>query len=309
MIGLGPIAYIRPEGRISNADRLEKFQATEALLRDKIGVEHVSVKPTEQETSDMCVDVARKLFETGAVTPEDVECIVVVTQNPDGHGLPHTAAIVHGKLGLADKCAAFDISLGCSGFVYALSVIRGFMEANGMRRGLLFTADPYSKVVDTDDRNTAMLFGDGAAVALMTDAPDWRTAKFDFGTRGGAWESLRVLDDGKLFMNGRAVFQFSATEVPKSVERVLAMNELTLDDIDRFVFHQGSKYIVTAIGRRLDIQDRAAFTAGGFGNTVSSSIPIALARDLKPTDRRVLISGFGVGLSWATTVLERTGSD
>ncbi len=305
MIGLGPIAYEIPRRRIANIDRLTALNASEQLLHDKIGVMEVALKEPDDESSDLCVKVADKLFASGVIEPADVECAIVVTQNPDDHGLPHTSAVVHDKVGLPDRCAAFDISLGCSGFVYALSVMRAFMVENDLRRGLLFTADPYSKVIDPTDRNTAMLFGDGAAVTLITDEPTWIPGKFDFGTRGAARDTLRVQPDGKLFMNGRAVAQFSATEVPRSIERAITANGLTFDDIDRFVLHQGSRYIVNAISKRLGIEDRTDFTAQEFGNTVSSSIPIALARDLKAEDRRVLISGFGVGLSWATTVLER----
>jgi 3-oxoacyl-[acyl-carrier-protein] synthase-3 len=179
------------------------------------------------------------------------------------------------------------------------------MAANAMTCGVLVTADPYSKIVDPDDRDTAMLFGDGAAAALLSEDPVWSIGRTDFGTLGQQRDGLMVKGDGKLAMNGRAVFNFSATEVPPSIRRALAANRLELADIDRFILHQGSRFIVETIAKRLAIEDRAPFCAQDYGNLVSSSIPVAFADAVRDSDRRVLISGFGVGLSWATTVLTR----
>lgn len=305
MIGIGPIACEIPDHRISNLERAGQFAASESFLREKVGVLEVTRKSAEQETSDLCVGAARRLFNLGAVEREDIECVVVVTQNPDGHGLPHTAAIVQSKLGLPERCATFDISLGCSGYVAGLSVVSAFMTTNSMRRGLLFTADPYSKVIDDSDRDTALLFGDAATATLMSDKPIWRLGQFDFGTRGDLHDALMVNGGGKLSMKGRTVFTFSATSVPPSISRTLERNRLALADIDRIILHQGSKFIVDTIGHRIAASEKTRFYAADYGNTVSSSIPIILAQDLSDADHRVLISGFGVGLSWATTILER----
>ena len=307
MIGIEAIACEIPEHRISNLERAQQFGTSVPFLREKIGVVEIARKRVEHETSDLCVAAAQRLFNSDVVTPDDVDCAAVVTQNPDGHGLPHVAAIVHGKLGLSERCATFDISLGCSGYVQALSMVSAFMAANGMRRGLLFTADPYSKVIDDSDRDTALLFGDAATVTLLSAEPAWRLGRFDFGTRGEMSEALSVNEFGKLCMNGRTVFTFSATSVPPSIARTLERNGLTLADIDRVILHQGSKYIVDTVGQRIGAADKTCFYAANYGNTVSSSIPIILSQELAESDRRVLISGFGVGLSWATTILERTG--
>lgn len=307
-IGIGAIAYEIPAGRIENLDRIDQLGATEELLHEKIGVLRVSRKADGQETSDLCVTAIRRLFDTGAVTPEEVDCLVVVTQNPDGYGLPHTSARVHGMLGLPTACAVFDLSLGCSGFVYALSVVGSFMQAQGLRRGVLVTADPYSKIVNMDDKNTSLLFGDAAAATLLTDAPQWRIGKFDLGSDGSICEELAVIDETRhLYMNGRAVLNFSAKQVPVSIHKALELNQVKLEDVDRFLLHQGSRHIVTKLAERLGIdQDKAPFLAEDYGNTVSSSIPIMLAQDAVKDESIVVISGFGVGLSWGTTVLFRT---
>jgi 3-oxoacyl-[acyl-carrier-protein] synthase-3 len=305
MIGLARIATYVPEARVDNLELARALGATEALVRDKIGFLRSARKPAASETSDLAVEAVRRLLGDARMDAAQLQLLVVVTQNPDGHGLPHTSAVVHGKLDLPTSCAAFDISLGCSGFVYGIASAAALMEASGLKRGILVTADPYSKIVDPADRDTALLFGDAAAAALLSDEPVWRIGRCDFGTQGQQRENLMVDAAGRLRMNGRGVFNFSATEVPASIRRTLAMNALALSDIDRFILHQGSRYLVDTIAKRLDIADRTEICAQDYGNLVSSSVPVAFAERVRQDDRRVLLSGFGVGLSWGTTVLTR----
>ena len=181
-VGLTEIGVYIPENTESNYAKKEALKVDDDFIKTKIGVETVTRKAADEETSDMCIRAFADLRCRYALEAESVDCLVVVTQNPDGSGLPHTSAIVHGKLGCRDSCAAFDISLGCSGFVYALSIVTSFMQQNGMRQGLLFTADPYSKVLDPDDRNTALLFGDAATVTLLSDHSIWYPRTFLFST-------------------------------------------------------------------------------------------------------------------------------
>lgn len=266
----------------------------------------LAIRQEHEETSGLCCKAFADLQNKAPIRPEEIDCIIVCTQNPDGRGLPHTSASVHAALGLPDNCAAFDISLGCSGFVYGLSIIQCFMQGNGLRRGILFTADPYSKIIDQQDKNTSLLFGDAAAATLISDAPVWRTGKFIFGSRGQERNAIQVDPaTGKLSINGRAVFTFSATVVPDNIRAMLAANELSLDEIDYFALHQGSRYIVDTIRKRLGVPEyKAPFIAADYGNTVSSSIPIILSAAGAGL-RRIVIAGFGVGLSWASSVLCR----
>lgn len=305
MIGITGIGYTLGTARVDNAAR---GMADRDLLENKIGVHHV-VRTDGEDASDLAVRAVEDLRSRQGFDLEDCECLIVVTQNPDGFGLPHTSAIVHEKLGLPESCAAFDISLGCSGFVYGLSAITSFMEQNGMSCGLLITADPYSKVLDDDDRNTSLLFGDAAAATLITGEPAWLAGRYVFGTAGKHHAALRVKDDRKLEMNGRTVFTFSATAIPPAIKRTLAENRLELEDVDCFLLHQGSKYIVDNIAKRLGVADRAAFHAGDYGNTVSSSLPILLAENVPQEANTILLSGFGVGLSLGCTILRRTNDD
>jgi 3-oxoacyl-[acyl-carrier-protein] synthase III len=306
MIGIEQIGVYIPDARISNDDRLERFGVDRAFLTQRIGVRSVSVKSADQKTSDLCVAAFDRLCDRTAIDRDLIDALVVITQNPDTN-IPHTSAIVHGKIGLPEHCACFDVSLGCSGYVYGLSIITAFLERNGLRRGLLFTADPYSNVVDSEDRNTALLFGDAATVSLIGDQPVLTPGRFTFGTIGKQWRDLSCRN-GRLHMNGRAIFTLAATQVPEDVARVLERNGATADEIDVFLFHQGSKFIVDTIASRLKLpREKVVFDIERYGNTVSSSLPLLLEPYLtRTTHRRLLLSGFGVGLSWASTLLYRS---
>lgn len=307
MIGIKAVASYVPDGRVDNLLRAERAGKTRDFVETKIGFKSVARKPDNMETSDLCVEAYNVLIDkTGSGGP-DVDCMVVCTQNPDGAGLPHTAAIVHGKLGLSDTVAAFDISLGCSGYVYCLSVISSFMEANKLQRGLLFTADPYSKVLDPSDFDTELLFGDAATVTLLEHSPIFNLGRFAFGSRGAMGHSIEVgAGDRKLRMKGSNVFKFSMTTVPDQIRHCLAINSLRAEEVDLFLLHQGSKFIVDSLGSRLGIPaDKAPFSASEVGNTVSSSIPLMLEHYVESDVDTIMICGFGVGLSWASGILRR----
>jgi len=265
----------------------------------------VSKKSAQEDTSDMCVKAWEALALKTAINKEDIECVIVVTQNPDSN-IPHVSAKVHEALGLKENCACFDISLGCSGFVYALSVIEAFLESNNLNKGLLFTADPYSKIIDPDDKNTSLLFGDAAAVTLIGNDAVYLSGKYNFGTIGKLHREL-ICNNSLLSMNGRAIFDFAARYIPADIKSLLEKNELNVNDVDIFLFHQGSKYIIDTIVKRLKVPaEKAPFVAGEYGNTVSSTIPIMLAEYLNNTVyKTIVISGFGVGLSWASCILKR----
>lgn len=307
MIGIRAIGTHIPADRLHLQDRLVEF-GIEADFLAKTGTRAVSRKLPTDETSDLCVKAFADLVARTGIAADAIDCMAVVTQNPDGCGLPHCSAIVHHKLGLRPDAAVFDISLGCSGFVHGLSLLSAFMAANGMARGVLFTADPYSKIVDPADKNTALLFGDAACATLLEDGTGLATASaFTFATAGGQHGAL-VNNDGVLFMNGRAVFTYAAQAVPALVRRCLDKAELQLADPDLFLFHQGSRYILDTLAKRLDIPaERMPVAMEGYGNTVSSSIPLMLADRLDASDwRRIVLCGFGVGLSAAACVLHRS---
>jgi 3-oxoacyl-[acyl-carrier-protein] synthase III len=311
MIAIHAIASYVPESWQSNLEKQELFGVNESFLINKVGVERLALKAKEEETSDMCVKAYRALEKKTQLFLQEVECIIVCTQNPDGGGIPHTSAVVHGKLGAPEYCACFDISLGCSGYVYGLSIATSFMHANGMKKGLLFTADPYSKIINPADKNTVLLFGDAASVSVLMEAAEgstigWTPAAFRFASRGKDGRALHN-DNGKLHMNGRAIFNLAATAVPAQVQELLRSRGLAPADIDFFVFHQGSKYIIDELRKRMTLPpEKVPCNLLRLGNTVSSSIPILLGEIMEKREvKRILLSGFGVGLSWASCLLER----
>jgi 3-oxoacyl-[acyl-carrier-protein] synthase III len=305
MIGIEQIGTYIPEKKVSNLALLEKFETDEDFVRNKIGVLQRSQKEPEQKASDLCIKAFTDLQAKTTFEIEDIECCIVVTQNPD-FNIPHTSAIVHGALGLPEHCASFDISLGCSGYVYALSIVTAFMQANDMKKGLIFTADPYSDIIDEDDKNTALIFGDAATVTLLDAEASLIPLGFDFGSKGAGYKGL--INKDKLFMNGRAVFNFTAATVPVSINKLLDKFELDKDDIERWYFHQGSKYIVDTITKRLELdKEKVVFDMYEYGNTASSSIPILLSSGLTTFQKgqKIGLSGFGVGLSWASAIFEK----
>jgi 3-oxoacyl-[acyl-carrier-protein] synthase-3 len=308
MLGIKEIGIYIPEEKESNYDKKERFALDNAFIMNTLGVQSVSLKAASQETSDMCVEAYNNLSLRCGINRELIDCIIVVTQNPDGNGLPHTSAVVHKKLDLDPNCAAFDISLGCSGYVYGLSVISAFMQANNLKNGLLFTADPYSKIIDREDRTTVLLFGDAATCTYITEKPILSPTGYAFGTIGKEMESL-ICNKGTLKMNGRAVFNFSATEVPSQITKLLSKYNRSIDEIDLFILHQASKFILNTIRTKLQLtENKVPIEFSSYGNTVSSSIPIVLQKYLHDVKiQHFLLSGFGVGLSLASALVERSG--
>lgn len=308
MIGIRAVGSYVPGTSVSNLDRAADAGKDAAFIIDKIGFQYLSRREPSQESSDLCVEAFADLKARTGLDPATVDCVIVCTQNPDGHGIPHTSAVVHKKLGLGNQVASFDISLGCSGYVYGLSVATAFMQANGLRNGLLFTADPYSKILDPADWDTELLFGDAATVTWLAEDPVYTCRPALFGTDGSLGHSITVPAPGeKLRMLGSNVFKFTMTVVPEQITGYLEREGLAVEDVDLFLLHQGSRFIVESMARRMGLPaDKVPFGAARTGNTVSSSIPLLLKEHMDAPPRRVLISGFGVGLSWATMALART---
>jgi len=304
MLGIENIASYIPKTKKSNYDVKEKFEIDDDFIENKIGVKYHAIKDDSFKSSDMCVKAFENLLKHSDLDVADIECCIVVTQNPD-FNIPHTSAIVHGKLDLPVNCAAFDISLGCSGYVYGLSNIISFMKNNGMKKGLLFTSDQYSDIVDGNDKNTALLFGDAATVTLISEDATFIPIDFSFGTNGKDFAELTCED--KLYMNGRAVFSFTATTAPKHIKALLEKNNMSDEDVEKYFLHQGSKYIVDTIRKRLKVnEDKVPFDMAEYGNTISSSIPIILAKEMNSLGKgKMVLSAFGVGLSWASAIIQK----
>lgn len=302
--------------------------ADSTFIAQKIGFPQRRFLSARETPSMLGGQAVRALFDRfPELQPDDIEALFVVSQTPD-YSIPHMAAQLQNACGLPDRVAALDISLGCSGWVYGLSMLRAMMQAEGWTNALLVTCDPYSKIMSPQDRATATVFGDAAAATWLSAEAGASVGATDFGTDGSGADGLifragrgaspmtsiygtaveTAPTDQKLYMDGRAILTFMLDRVPASIERCLAKNGLAMPDVDLFVFHQASRYMVELLRRQLELTaEQAPFVLEDIGNCVSSTIPIAIER-IQDRDslegKIVLASGFGVGLSWATTILK-----
>lgn len=308
-LGIKAIASYIPEGRASNLTLAERFDVDESFLAGKIGVLERAIKASDQDTSDLAYLALKRLLLQEALDVGSIRVLAVVTQNPD-RNIPHVSAQLHGRAGMDESCAAFDISLGCSGYVYGLAIVRALMQAQGLECGVLITADPYSKIIDPNDRNSVLLFGDAATATLIGTDPVWSIEALSLKSRGKDWTAIRT-EDGKFEMDGRSVFNFAATTIPRDITAMLADAEITPDQVDRYVLHQGSRFIVKTIADRLrQPLEKSPIEIEHCGNTVSSTIPLVAEHVIHDRlARNVVLSGFGVGLSWASCLCRRTDTN
>lgn len=299
-------------------------------LTKKLGISSRYIVDKDETASDLAIQAAEKLFETGICNKSEIDFLLFCTQTPD-YILPTTACIIQEKLKLPTNCGALDFNLGCSGFIYGLSLAKGLIESGQAKKVLLLTADTYSKLINENDISTSLLFGDAAAATLITKSSDINNlGPFIFGTDGGGAEDLIVYAGGSrepmnaealieyedekgnrrsrsnLYMNGSGVFNFAMREVPKAIDGLLTKDNTTLNDYDYFIFHQANKYMLEALRRRIKIdKNKFSIQLDDCGNTVSSTIPIALKKEMElgniKDGNKILLVGFGVGLSWSVT--------
>ena len=320
MIGIRDVASYLPERVVHNADVAEVLGFKPGFLEQKVGVETRHVSAADESTSDMCVRAfAALVARRGPIG--DVGLLLLCTQNPD-YKLPHTSSVLQHRLGLPKSMLTFDISLGCSGFVATLVTAKALMTELGIERALVFTCDPYTKVLSPTDKSTVPLFSDGAAVTLLERNAPWRIGRSTFGNDGGLFETLIIRGSGTakavgeteqpLQMDGRNIFAMLKKEVPDSIRACAKANDYELDEIDTFLFHQASGWLLSTLIADLGLDAAKVPTnLKRVGNTVSSSIPLLLDELLRRAEeqpRVMLLSGFGVGLSWASVVLKRDES-
>lgn len=329
------ISSFLPVGELTNFQLEQEFsELSVERIFDKtgIGVRHIAAEG--ECASDLGVGAANRLFESGACSPEDIDFLVLVTQSPD-YFLPATSCVIQNSLGLRTDCGAIDVNQGCSGYVYGLALAKSLIESGTAGNVLLITADTYSKYINRRDRSLRTLFGDGAAATLIggLDSDRELIGPFVFGSDGSGAADLMLpagglrqpvnaearvekedeqgnwRSDCNLYMNGGAVFTFTLQIVPRIIEQLLDKSGLSLDEIDFFIPHQANKFMLDRLRVRLKIPAEKFFCdMEQTGNTVSSTIPIAfelaLKRKLIKKGDKVALVGFGVGLSWAATIVE-----
>ena len=310
------IEYYLPERVIDNDYLIEICEIDRDFTEKKVGIKERRIAAENETTSDMCVSAANKLFEKHDIDKDDIDQIIVCTQNPD-YKLPTTACMIQDRLGLKTDMMAFDINLGCSGFVNALPIAGNFIKSGQVKKSLIFMADQYSKITDYKDKSTASIFGDAAAAILLTSCEDgYGVIDQNFGTDGSGWHKLVAWNSGVkkdqdqnnyLYMNGRDIFSFSMMNVPPSVKSILDNNNLNHSDIKYYIMHQANKYMISQLRKRMKLtEEQVIVDMENIGNTVSATIPIALKNLLDKNVLKkgdyLLFTGFGVGLSWANNL-------
>jgi 3-oxoacyl-[acyl-carrier-protein] synthase-3 len=333
MPNLSRITYYLPQNILTN-DQLEKeydsWSATK--IYRKTGIENRHTAKGEK-TSDMAVKAAEELFRSNPeITKDDIDFLILCTQSPD-YFLPTTACLVQERLGLSRKVGEFDFNLGCSGYIYGLLLASSLIQATQSRNVLLLTSEKYCRYIHPQDRSTRTIFGDGATATLISETKGFATLDaFDWGTDGSGAKNLIVpaggdalpcssetakeqTDDSgnirslnNIYMNGPEIFAFTLDTVPITIERVLKKASLEMGDIDFFVFHQANKFMLETLRVKLNIsEEKFIIDMKDYGNTVSSTIPIAVEnarrKKLFHNGAKILLAGFGVGYSWGSAIL------
>lgn len=331
---LRDIAIALPDQVVTNDDLLATISPDKrALMVRHTGVLKRHVAKTEETALDLGEEACRKLFTKYPDLPARVDALIFCTQSAD-YLLPSNACVLHGRLGLPDTVAAFDLPHACSAYIYAISLVQALIASGAKNHVLVVTADTYSKYIHPQDRSTRLLFGDGAAVTWFAPGDssggimdvvcgtDGRHFDKFWVPAGGCREPLNdalrrhetrdssgnVRSRADIHMAGRDMFSFVSSRIPAHVRGVLARNDLTVESIDRFVFHQASGVILDSLTQLLDLDPtRVIRHLDDIGNTVSASIPLALRAALDDgricANQRVLLCGFGAGLSWGSALL------
>lgn len=324
------ISYYLPKKVITNEELVKEFPEWSVdKVAQKVGVDSRHLAAENETAGDMAEMAARKLFDEYSIDPKSIDFLMLCTQSPD-YFLPSTACVLQDRLGISTSAGAFDYNLGCSGCVYGMAMAKGLIAAGIAKNVLLLTAETYNKYLHPSDKSNRSIFGDGAAACLISTEGFAEIGEFSLGTDGSGANNLIVKtgaarqrtmtdkyvedDEGHiwyddfLYMNGGAIFNFTLDAVPAMMKDILTKNNLQKDVINYYVFHQANKFMLNTIRKVCVIpKDKFYVDLSETGNTVSSTVLIGLKKCLENRiinhGDNVMITGFGVGLSWGGTVL------
>jgi 3-oxoacyl-[acyl-carrier-protein] synthase III len=303
---------------VTNEELSQHVDTSDEWIIERTGIRERRIAAPEEALSDLALPASRAALEQAGLHGKDIDLIIVATVTPD-MAFPSTAAIVADQLGATDA-AAYDLSAGCTGFMYALAQAYGMLAGGLAKRALVIGGDVLSKILDWSDRSTLVLFGDGAGAVVLEAASEQGFIGFELGADGGGGSSLwlpgsgsRVFEHPERFvkMNGREVFKFATRILVQSAEDILAQCDVTIDDVDLYIPHQANVRIIEHATRKLGVpSDRVVINVDRYGNTSSGSIPLALADALADGRLRpgqlVLMTGMGAGLTWGSALMRWT---
>jgi 3-oxoacyl-[acyl-carrier-protein] synthase-3 len=307
-----------PDRVVTNDDLKQYVDTTDEWIRERTGIRERRMASKDEALSDIALPASRDALEQAGVEGKDIDLLIVATVTPD-MSFPSTGAILADKLGAVDA-AAYDLSAGCTGFMYALAQAYGMLAGGLAKRALVVGGDLLSRILDWEDRSTLVLFGDGAGAVVIEAVPERGFLGFELGADGAGGASLwlpgsgsRIFDEPERFvkMNGREVFKFATRILVQSAQNVMERCGVTIDDIDVYVPHQANMRIIDHATRKLGVpSEKVVINVDRYGNTSSGSIPLALAdaaQDgrLKP-GKLVLMTGMGAGLTWGSALIRWT---
>ena len=325
------IAYYLPERVVTNEELVKEFpEWSVEKVAQKVGVDSRRLAAFDETAGDMAEKAALRLFEEYHIDPQCVDFVMLCTQSPD-YFLPSTACVLQNKLGIPTSAGAFDYNLGCSGCIYGMALAKGLIIAGIAKNILLLTAETYNKYLHPDDRSNRSIFGDGAAACLISADGFAQIGEFVLGTDGAGAENLivktgaarckqctgltdedsegHIRRDDYLYMNGGNIFNFTLEAVPTMIKDILSKNCLKKEQIDYYLFHQANKFMLNTIRKVCVLpKDKFYVNLTNVGNTVSSTVLIGLKDCIESgiinAGDKVMVSGFGVGLSWGGTILK-----
>ncbi|MBR5170071.1 MAG: ketoacyl-ACP synthase III [Muribaculaceae bacterium] len=295
---------------------------------NNIGIEQRRIAAPDVMASDLCYKAAIKLMEDNGIEPDSIDVLLFMSQTAD-YRIPATSCILQHRLGLSRDTMCFDISLGCSGYLFALSTAFAYASMEGVNRVLLLDGETFSKIVNRRDKVDWPLYGD-AGTATLIEKGDYGQSSFLFYTDGSGEDKLKIhagmrnpitpdscvereqeegniRTDLEVFMDGMDVFNFAISKVPKSIKQLLKENEMTIDDVDYLVFHQANRFMMDFFVKKLKIApERVPYCISKYGNTSSASVPLTIASELSgklEEPSTMVLSAFGAGLSWGAAIL------
>ena len=328
-VGVRAISACVPRDTVSNRDLGDLIPPEEIdKVIDNIGIETRRIAPQDVTASDLCYAAACRLMEDNNIDPASIDVLLFMSQTAD-YRIPATSCILQNRLGLPKSTLCFDITLGCSGYLFALSTAFAYASMEGINRVLLLDGETFSKIVNRRDKVDWPLYGD-AGTATLVEKGDFGDSTFMLNTDGSGEHTLKIhagmrhpitpescvekmREDGnvrsdlEVYMDGMDVFNFAISKVPKSIKQLLQETDTAIDQVDHLVFHQSNRFMMDFFVKKLKISpDRVPYCIHKYGNTSSTSVPLTISSELHDKlqgDNTVVLSAFGAGLSWGAALL------
>lgn len=326
-VSIRGLAAAVPKRIESNYDYPFETETERNIYIKTTGIEERRIASKNVSASDLCYEAAQKLINDLNWSADEIDLLIIATQSPD-YVLPATAPIIQSKLNMRTNTMCFDLSIGCSGFVYGTAIITQLMQRGDFKKGLLLCGDKSSLMLNKQDKATYPLFGDAGSATAFEYSTSANTFYFEVNADGKDYDTIIINDGGarnpgthpfvseeiravdnnaSLRLDGLRVFSFSTSKVPQSINNTLAFANKGLKDVDYFILHQANKLIIETIRKKLKVEDnKFLYSIEKYGNTSSASIPLTFVNNKNTNfkNKSFVLSGFGVGLSWATVYLE-----